>query len=105
MILNGVPTKGNELPAINTPVAALAAVLKEFPTADLAGHICTSTSTLDKNGLTHIVLLCELTCESPSTPDVCKLIMKYLNQNNWLNNPKTTCSSKRYDLTLLIVGL
>lgn len=99
----GTPTELT-LSDINAPVAALAAVLKKFPTADLSGHKCMSSSTLDKDGLTHLLLQCELTCDSPPPQDVCKNIMGYLDQSGWLNSPKTTCTSKRFDLSLTIVG-
>lgn len=86
------------------PVKALALILRRYPSVDLGKHKCISKSTVDKDGLTHIVFLCELTCDSPPYKDVCENIVKYLNQNNWLGNIKTNCSTKRYDLTLEIIG-
>lgn len=104
MTLSGPPNKDKDEPDVNAPVAALAAILKQFPSADLGGHKCYPSSTLDKNGLTHLLLQCELTCDSPSPQDVCKNIMAYLNQSGWLGKPVTNCSSKKFDLTLEIVG-
>ncbi len=90
-------------PAMTRPVSALSLVLKQFSNASLGGYICKSTSSGQNDGLTRLVLKCKLPCKS-SPKKAREEILKYLNQNHWLDDTKTTCKSSGRCLKLEILG-
>lgn len=96
MVLIGSPNSAynssSSIEKPEKPLATLAGILKQFPSAELGGHNCTSTSKMEDDGLTHLFLECKLTCKSPSYKQVCMDIVTYLNQNHWLDNVKNKCS-------------
>lgn len=67
-------------PPVIQPISTLCGVLKNFKTADLGDHACTSKCVKDGTQ-TRLELQCELTCESPSPTDARDMIIKYLNQS------------------------
>lgn len=108
MILTGPPNPNYDpmkpLPIVTAPVATLADVLKYYPAAEFADHICSATSNIGNDGLTCLSIECKLTKESPKPDIVCENIAEYLNQCGWLGATKNKCSNKDDKLFLEISG-
>lgn len=98
------PDYNPDMPVMVRPVFSLSSVLKQFPTASLGGHKCKSTFDVQSDGLTRLVLKCKLTCTSPDPSKARDDILKYLNQNHWLDDAKISCKTKKSCVKLTIVG-
>lgn len=92
------------LPIMDKPVATLAEVVQYYPAAEFGGHICSSTSMVNDDGQTSLLVQCKLTEQSPKLEKVCENIFDYLNQCEWLGATKTNCSRKDGKVLLEIIG-
>lgn len=108
MYLIGPPNRNydpNEpLPVVTAPVATLAKVMKYYPAAEFADHICSSTYDVDKDERTCLLIQCKLTDQSPKPEKVCENLLKDLNQCGWLGATKNKCTSKDGKVFYEIIG-
>lgn len=92
------------LPIVKAPVATLADVMKYYPSAEMADHICSSKSTVVHDGLTCLSIQCKLTPQSPKPEKLCQNIIAFINQCEWLGATKTKCDSKDGKVVLHVTG-